>query len=153
MLLHLRYGIYDTVTGELYLRAPIKPLDDETPPPRQETPTVVDKDEGLFLFLCSELGQGSTGVVHGGFLEFDQGDRRSRLEVAAKLSFAPDQRQRLQEEWSILMYLTLNEARGIPALLGIFYEPDHSVAPLCILTCHGGISLRHSGRKITSEQR
>jgi hypothetical protein len=107
----------------------------------------------MLLFLNSELGQGNTGVVHGGVLEVETENKKSRLAVAAKLSFSDEQRDRLQEEWSIYMHLVAEDVEGIPPLLGIFYDPEMVASPLCLLMCHGGVSLAKSGESITSAQR
>jgi hypothetical protein len=108
------------------------------------------------LYLNSKLGQGATGVVHGGVLEVeDSSDRKSsRLDIAAKLSFTDMQRERLQQEWSVYMHLTMEGIQGIPTLLGLFYDPElEDRSPLCLLTCYAGLSLRRSGQSITSIQR
>jgi len=51
------------------------------------------------------------------------------------------------------MHLTEAGVQGIPPILGIFYDPEIAAAPLCLLTCHAGVSLRKSGKSITSAQR
>lgn len=81
------------------------------------------------------------------------GDRRSRLHIAAKLSFSDEQREGLQREWFVRMYLTSQGVKGIPTLLGIFYDPDVETAPLCLLSCHAGVSLQRRGASITTHQR
>jgi hypothetical protein len=91
--------------------------------------------------------------VHGGVLEIETEDTRSRLNVAAKLSFSDEQRERLHGEWSVHMFLTSRGVKGIPTLLGIFYDPEVETAPLCLLTCDAGVSLRKSSKSITSAQR
>lgn len=153
MLVHIFYDIYDTTRPQIYRRAPITDSDDERTP--EPAPIVNDAppDARLLLFLNSELGQGNTGVVHGGILEVEAENKKSRLHVAAKFSFSDEQRDRLQEEWSIHMYLTLEGVEGIPSLLGIFYDPEMLASPLCLLTCHVGVSLAQSGQSITSVQR
>jgi hypothetical protein len=155
LLLHLCYDIYHTTNPEVFHRAPVASLDSddenasEPPPPD----SVVTKDACLFLFLNSVLGQGNTGVVHGGILEIETDDKKSRLNVAAKLSFSDEQRERVHSEWSVHMHLTSQGIKGVPTLLGIFYDPEVETAPLCLLTCHAGVSLRRSGKSITSVQR
>jgi hypothetical protein len=150
LLLHIFYDIYDTTRPQIYRRAPIIDSDEERTP---EPAPIVPPDARLLLFLHSELGQGNTGVVHGGILEVEAENKKSRLHVAAKLSFSDEQRDRLQKEWSIHMYLTLEDVEGIPPLLGIFYDPEMLVSPMCLLTCHVGVSLAQSGQSITSAQR
>lgn len=153
MLLHLRYDIYGTINPQVYHRAPVVGSDDERTPERAPIISDVPPDARLLLFLNSELGQGNTGVVHGGVLEVEAEHKKSWLAVAAKLSFSDEQRDRLQEEWSIHMHLTLEGVEGIPPLLGIFHDPDIVASPLCLLTCHAGVSLARSGQSITSAQR
>ena len=57
----------------------------------------VPKDTRLLLYINSELGQGATGVVHGGLLEVESGNKSSRLDIAAKLSFSERQREAYKE--------------------------------------------------------
>jgi len=145
LLLHLHYDIYDTVNPQIYHRVPIADSEDEKTP---ELPTIVDvvqQDDRLLLFLTSKLGEGSTGVVHGGVLEVETQHRKSRLAIAAKLSFTEDQRERLQNECLVHMHLTEAGVQGIPPILGIFYDPEIAAAPLCLLTCHAGVSLEKVG--------
>jgi hypothetical protein len=153
LLLHIFYDIYDTTHPQIYRRAPIVNSDDERTPEPAPVVNDVPPDARLLLLLNSELGQGNTGVVHGGVLEVEAENNKSRLPVAAKLSFSDEQRDRLQKEWSIHMYLTLEGIEGIPPPLGIFYDPEMLVSPLCLLTCHVGVSLAQSGQSITSAQR
>jgi hypothetical protein len=153
LLLHLCYDIYGTINPQVYRRAPIVDSDDERTPERAPIINDVPPDARLLLFLNSELGQGNTGVVHGGVLEVETEQKTSWLAVAAKLSFSDEQRDRLQEEWSIHMHLAVEGVEGIPPLLGIFHDPDIVVSPLCLLTCHAGVSLARSGQSITSAQR
>jgi hypothetical protein len=154
-LVHLHYDIYDTGEPELFIRAPADNSGDEdtqhasTPIPE----SAVSQDTSLLLFLNSELGQGNTGVVHGGVLEIQTEDKRSRLPIAAKFSFSDEQRERLQCEWSALVHLTTQGVKGIPTLLGIFHNPKVATGPLCLLTRHVGVSLRKSRSLITSAQR
>jgi serine/threonine protein kinase len=152
-MLHLRYDIYNTTNPHIYRRAPIVDSDDEKTPERAQIVNEIQPDARLLLFLTSELGQGNTGVVHGGVLEVETENKKSRLSVAAKLSFSDEQRDRLQEEWYIYMHLMSEGVEGIPPLLGIFYDPETVASPLCLLTCHAGVSLARSGESITSTQR
>jgi hypothetical protein len=134
----------------------VAPGEEDTTPEPATLVSDVPKDERLLLYLNSELGQGATGVVHGGILEVEDmsGRKRSRLDIAAKLSFTDAQRDRLQQEWSVYMHLTMEGIQGIPTLLGIFYDPElEDTSPLCLLMCYAGLSLQRSGRSITSAQR
>jgi len=92
--------------------------------------------------------------VHGGLLEVESGHNSSRLDIAAKLSFSEQQRDHLQQEWSVYTHLTSEGVEGIPTALGIFYDPElQDRAPLCLLMSHVGVSLRSSGMSISSAQR
>ena len=152
-MVHLHYGIYDTSQPELFLRVPPANSDDDHTPDARTPEPALSRDASLLLFLNSELGQGNTGVVHGGVLDIQTEDKRSRLPIAAKFSFSEDQRDRLQCEWSALVHLTSQGVKGIPTLLGIFHNPKVPTGPLCLLTRHVGVSLRKSRTSITSAQR
>jgi hypothetical protein len=116
--------------------------------------SIVPPDARLLLYINAELGQGATGVVHGGLLEVESGHNSSRLDIAAKLSFSEQQRDHLQQEWSVYTHLTSEGVEGIPTALGIFYDPElQDRAPLCLLMSHVGVSLRSSGMSISSAQR
>lgn len=152
-MLHLCYNIYHTINPQVFHRAPVTDSDDDHTPEPPPPVSAVTKDASLVLILNSVLGQGNTGVVHGGVLKIEADNKNSQLDVAAKLSFSDKQRERLQAEWSVHMYLTSLGINGIPTLLGIFYDPEVETAPLCLLTCFAGISLQKSGKSITSAQR
>ena len=154
-MLHLHYDIYDTVNPEIFYRVPLTESEEEdnTPEPVPLV-TVVPKDERLLLFLNSELGQGATGVVHGCELQVESDQENSRLNIAAKLSFTDDQRERLQQEWVVYMRLMMEGSEGITPALGIFYDPElEDTSPLVLLMQHAGVSLQRSGISITPAQR
>lgn len=155
MFFHLYYDIYDTINPEIFHRVPaVDPEEEDATPEPAKLVSSVSQGERLLLFLNSELGQGATGVVHGGVLEVESSRKSSRLNIAAKLSFTDAQRERLQQEWSVYMHLTTEGVEGIPTLLGIFYDPElEDASPLCLLMCHAGVSLQRSGMSITSVQR
>jgi len=155
MLLHLHYDIYHTINPEIFHRVPLVDSEEEdNTPERVPLVTVVPKDERLLLFLNSELGQGATGMVHGGVLQVESDHESSRLNIAAKLSFTDDQRERLQQEWIVYMRLKMEGAEGITSALGIFYDPElEDASPLVLLMHHAGVSLQRSGISITPTQR
>jgi hypothetical protein len=155
LLLHLRYHIYDTINPQIYHRMPVVDSGEEDITPEPVTlVSVVSPDARLLLYINDELGQGATGVVHGGLLEVESGHKSSRLDIAAKLSFSEQQRNHLQQEWSVYTHLTSEGVEGIPTALGIFYDPElQDRAPLCLLMSHVGVSLRTNGMSISSAQR
>lgn len=137
-----------------------EPIAPESVTPEPVTPkpvtliSTVPPDARLLLYINAELGQGATGIVHGGLLEVESGDERARLDVAVKLSFSERQRDRLEKEWSTYVHLIMEDVEGIPMPLGIFHDPElRERAPLCFLMSHVGKSLRASGMSITLAQR
>lgn len=153
VLLHIRYDIYHTIQPHIFHRGQLVDLDDDIPELQIPEVLPIRDEDRLMLFLNSELGEGNTGVVHGGVLEIVSVKRHCRMEVAAKLSFSDAQIERLRDEWEMHEHLMSSGVKGIPALLGGFYDPNSNSTPLCLLMNYAGVSLQRSGVTITSVQR
>jgi hypothetical protein len=58
----------------------------------------VARDDKLLLFLSSEIGQGTAGVVHGRTIKIESEHRHLTVDTAAKLAFTNSQQARLELE-------------------------------------------------------
>ena len=153
LLLHLNYGMYDTINPSVFHRGARVNVGSEDVLSPPTTPVAsIAKDDRLLLFLTSEIGEGGTGVVHGGTLELESGGRRSTLDIAAKLAFTSSQQARLVQEWSVYSHMAEKGVQGIPTLLGIFHDVERENGPSCVLMRHAGRSLRRAA-PISSIQR
>lgn len=91
----------------------------------------------MTVVLTSEIGFGSTGVVHRGELTCQQ-DSTTSLDVAVKLAFNTEQQDALRNEYKVYRYLrSKGVLRGIPTALGFF---DDSEGTTCALvTVYAGV--------------
>lgn len=141
----MRYGIYDSVNPDLFHRLSGTHSDEEVATPDLELSRdarSIDLDPPV-LVLASELGQGGTGMVHGGYLEMRTETGTSRLEIAAKLAFDEDAKVRLVDEWRVYKLLSVQDVKGIPTMLGIFQDSaEPQIMPTCLVTTFAGKSLR-----------
>lgn len=99
-------------------------------------------NECISLVLTSRIGSGSTGTVHGATLEVrpNVGPPITR-DVVVKLSFTPEQHERMRSEYCIYQHLA-----GIPGILHVFglFE-DIEGGTLALVMEHGGCSLEDRG--------
>jgi serine/threonine protein kinase len=105
----------------------------------------------MSLILTSEIGEGATGIVHGGTLKVVTSEpTHFSRDVAVKLSLLDDQRVRLRNEYAIYRTLESNGVKGLSTVLGMFDDVEEG-STILIMT-HAGTPL-HRDRVISSGQR
>src|ERR1700729_1729917 len=89
LLLHMQYDIYDTVNPAIFYRGARVNLNNDAVLSPPTTPaTSFPVDARILLFLTSELGEDTSGVLHDGILEAEWDEKNSSiLAVTAKLAF------------------------------------------------------------------
>jgi hypothetical protein len=154
LLLHLQYNIYDTVNPAIFYRGARVNLDNEgvlSPPTTPATSFPIDAR--ILLFLTSEVGEDTSGVLHDGLLEAEWDEKNSStLAVTVKLAFTDEHQENLVHEWSVHMHMLSESVQGISSVLGIFHE-DEDEGPSCLVTYHGGTSLADSKQSLSPDQR
>jgi hypothetical protein len=141
-LLYLCYGIYDSPNPASFFRSAevFTNVDGlHTPPSTPLLRRKYPRSDTVTIVIYSELGEGSTGKVHGGLLTVDTGTDCIGVPVAVKLSFGKAQKDRLHREARIYEKLIDAGVPGIPAPFGLFTDPEcHSLA---LVLTHGGQSI------------
>lgn len=142
--MHFQYGIYDSSVP--FIRS-VTPM--PTPPPQRRR--VFQADERLMLVITSEISTGATGIVHGGTLEVELPGQCVSLDVAVKLAFSDNQKERLANENEIYHYLSSRHITGIPTLLGSF----SSIAggPSALIMTYNGVSISNDTQTLSSDIR
>lgn len=173
LAIHLTYGVYNSIhpalfdrlgnrgEGRLDLRGvltpPTSPLNspaNSSPfsPPTLSSPTA-KKGESLALFLTSEIGLRTSGVLHGGVAEVDVGQQTASLKVTAKLAFIKKHQDKLFHELSVYNHLASKDTKGIPPVLGIFHNASDN-GPYCLVLRDAGLSIHdRSDASISISQR
>lgn len=101
--------------------------------------------------ITSEIGQGSTGKVHGGTFTLNDAEHYINLKVAVKLSFDEEEQERLLHEYFIYRHLNSKGVKGIPTALGLYVDPDDG--PSALVLIHAGQSVYHRTSDIEYFQR
>lgn len=151
--LYLAYGVYDSIHPALFSRGSRYSNTQHglcTPPISPSR--IAQENNGLDVFLTSEIGERSAGVSHEGVVEVKFEKRSASLDVTAKLAFTGKQQRKLARELSMYTLLESKCVKGIPVPLGIFHEVETN-GPLCLIISHAGVSLDKSKVCITSKQR
>jgi len=152
LLLHIKYNIYDSIRPAIFYRgARVNSNNDGIVTPPTTPATAFPKDVRLLLFLTSELGEGATGVVHGGILQVESEHKISTLEIAAKLAFTDEQQAALVAESFIYTHMAEEGIKCIPTVLGYFHDADED-GPSCLLMSHSGKSLQDRGTTISTDE-
>jgi hypothetical protein len=152
LLLHIKYDIYDSIRPAIFYRGcRVNSNNAGLVSPPTTPATVFPKDERLLLVLTSELGQGATGVVHGGILQVESEHKISKLEIAAKLAFNDEQQEALVFESSIYLHLAREGVDCIPTILGSFHDVEED-GPSCLLMSRNGKSLQDRGTSISTDE-
>lgn len=106
-------------------------------------------NECLSIVLTSEIGKGTTGVVHGGTLKLNNGDGSTPLDVAVKLAFDSQQRDMLRTEYETYRCLrSKGVLRGLTTTPGFFDNTEDDLCALVIL--YAGNSLLDEPERIFS---
>lgn len=154
VLVFLCYGIYDSPNPAAFFRkapAIVAPGQTPTPPPTPKPRKSYAAGTYSTIVLTSEIGQGSTGKVHGGIFTLGAGDYYTDLNVAVKLSFDEEEQERLLHEYFMYRYLNSKGVEGIPTALGLFVDPEDG--PSALVLTHRGQSIFHRSSDIEYFQR
>lgn len=93
--------------------------------------------------ITSEIGRGTTGVVHRGTLEPEICDGAMPLDIVVKLAFSREQQDALRSEYKIYCLLKSKGVhQGIATVLGIFDDSEGCALALVLL--YAGVSLSES---------
>lgn len=135
------YDLYDSERPSVFLRL------SSTRPPypilrhRPSQPRGATTDDAVSIALICQLGQGATGIVHGGELRVSDTDgEEQRLDVAVKLAFTGDQKKMLREEYKTITQLRSQGVTGITTILG-YYEDVGADGPAMLLMLNAGVPL------------
>jgi hypothetical protein len=151
-MVHVTYGVYDSIHPAVFNRGSRYPgiYGLCTPP---SSPSYLPKENNRFeLFLTSEIGERTAGILHGGVIEVESDKTNASLDVTAKLAFTNEHRRKLAHESSMYTLLESKGVKGIPTALGIFSEVGET-GPSCFVTSHAGTSLQERKLPITDNQR
>jgi hypothetical protein len=173
LAIHLAYGEYNSIHPALFdrlgnrgdgrldlhglLTPPTSPLNspaNSSPfsPLTLSSPTA-KKGELLALFLTSEIGLRTSGVLHSGVAEVDVGQQTASLKVTAKLAFVKKHQAKLFHELSVYNHLASKDTKGIPPVLGIFHNARDN-GPYCLVLRDAGLSIHdRSDASISISQR
>jgi hypothetical protein len=138
VLLYLRYDIYNsTIPASFFRSAPsVTPHQRSPPPPPPISTQDIQLEECITIVLTSEIGSGSTGVVHRGELNTYGGTMS--LDVAVKLAFDIEQRDALRKEYETYGYLrSKGVIRGVATALGFFDDSEDTACAL--VTMYAGV--------------
>lgn len=100
------------------------------------------------VVLTSDLGEGGTGIVHGGQLFVNTGGDEVALNIAVKLSFNNDQQDMLRDEYLCLSELHSRGVAGIPTVLG-YYDSIDENGPTMLVMLNAGVDLDDNKRLIS----
>lgn len=120
-----------------------------SPPPSLGQDQFYQPNESMDITLTSEIGPGSTGIVHIGRMEivpFDQ-----PVQVAVKLAFSEEEKEKLENEHRVYSHLHSKGVQGIPQDFGLFVDVesvDGDEGPYALITAFAGESLFHQGTKV-----
>jgi hypothetical protein len=135
LLLYLRYNIYNsTIPASFFRSAPSITAHKRSPSPIP--PQHIQLEECITIVLTSEIGLGSTGVVHRGKLTTYS--TTTSLDVAVKLAIDIEQRDALRNEYEIYRYLrSKGVLRGVATALGFFDDSEDTACAL--VTMYAGV--------------
>jgi hypothetical protein len=140
-LLYLCFEIYDSPNPATFFRSAdsLTCHGQTTPPPTPHLRRKYPPSDTVTIVADSQLGEGATGTVHGGILTVDTGTECVAVQVAIKLAFGEDQKDRLQHEAGVYGQLVNAGVGGIPAPFGLFTDPEDDT--LALVLTHGGKSV------------
>lgn len=103
------------------------------------------------LVLTSQLGNGATGVTHGGVLSYKHEGKLLGGFVVAKFAFSAVSQARLFAEYENLRKLRQVRVNGIPDPIGFFHDRDEQ-GPSCLIMSYAGKPLYKMTRRILTEE-
>ena len=145
VLLYLRYGVYDSPIPATFLRSAPPIIAQTSPTALFSSPAFhsFGPEECLTTVITSEIGRGTTGVVHRGTLEPEICDGAMPLDVVVKLAFRSEQQDALRNEYEVYRHLKSKGVhQGIATVLGIFDDSEGCACALVSL--YAGVSLSDS---------
>ncbi|KAF9518757.1 hypothetical protein BS47DRAFT_194993 [Hydnum rufescens UP504] len=151
-LVQLHYSIYDSPVPASFVRSspPILANMESLAPP--DSPRAISTGrlgECLFIILTSEIGQGATGLVHRGTLNFDIPGVSGAIDVIVKFAFELEQQDALRAEHEVYRLLrSKGILTGIATTLGIFDDCEGMANALIMV--YAGVSLSQGPHCILS---
>jgi hypothetical protein len=107
------------------------------------SPLTYAPEECQTIVLTSEIGRGTTGVVHRGTLKPETAGLSIPLDVVVKLAFDDEQRDALRSEYEVYRSLrSKGVLRGITTALGFFDDSEGGPCALAML---------YAGRSLVAE--
>jgi hypothetical protein len=151
-VIYLTYGVYDSIHPAMFKRfaRPGRHTTHDHIKPGSFHKPFSDEDRECALFLTSEIGQRSIGMLHGGILQVKHGVNRVSIQVTVKLAFAGEHQRKLFHEWSVYMHMESKGIVGVQPILGIFHETGNG--PSCLVLQHFGVSIYERSELITPKQ-
>jgi hypothetical protein len=152
VLLYLQYDIYNSPIPAVFVcSAPSITTGTRVsaPPLCPRAISLYQLKDCLTIVLTSEVGRGTTGVVHCGTLEVESSDESVPLDVVGKLSFSSEQRDALRSEYEVYRQLGLKGVlKGITTALGFFDESEGG--PCALVMPYTGVSLVMEPERVLS---
>jgi hypothetical protein len=169
LAIHLTYGVYDSIHPAVFNRVshhdsdnhslltpPTSPLNSFTDSPPTSPPILSSPITGEAgfppLFLTSEIGQRSAGILHSGVVEVDVDQKPATLQVIAKLAFVKKHQSKLFHELAVYTHLASKDVKGVPPVLGIFHNAKDK-GPYCFVIGDAGLSIHDRKANISVPQR
>jgi serine/threonine protein kinase len=150
--LYLQYGVYDSPIPASFIRSapPIMAKAKfPAPPLSPRTISTFTHNECLSIVLTSEIGRGTTGIVHRGTLKLNSGDGSAPLDVVVKLAFDSQQRDMLRTEYETYRRLrSKGVLSGLTTTLGFFDDTEDG--PCALVMLYAGDSLFDEPERILS---
>ncbi|KIM75061.1 hypothetical protein PILCRDRAFT_13876 [Piloderma croceum F 1598] len=143
VLIYLQYDVYDSPIPSSFLRSAPPIMTDPklpTPPLSLRAIGTYAPEECLTIVLTSEIGRGTTGVVHRGTLKPETSGVSVPLDVVVKLAFDNEQRDALRSEYEVYRSLrSKGVLKGITTSLGFF--DDSEGGPCALVMLYAGRAL------------
>jgi hypothetical protein len=153
--LYLQYGIYDSAVPASFLRSAPSITAHTQCTYSLPFPRAVHSyglEECLTIVLTSEIGHGTTGVVHRGILKPELWDNVMPLDVVVKLAFNSEQRDALKSEYEVYRCLKSKGVhQGIARALGIFDDCEDCACALVLL--YAGVPISEFPSKLSVSDR
>lgn len=152
LMLYLTYGVYDSIHPALFNRGSHDPdiYGIYSPP---TSPSYLAKESDRFeLFVTSEIGERSAGILHGGVVEIESDKESASLDVTVKFAFTTAHQKKLAHELFMYTVLESKGIKGIPTIIGVFHDVEEN-GPSCLVISHAGASLQEMRLPIATNTR